>query len=189
MAACVGEFQPVRDDNTGDLFLPASRRPDGTWRKPRRVKEGYVPQEEVPVYESKGKQWAKSQPAFPIAAKPANKKKKNSEKKKAEVKQVAKTLAAFTIEEPVFGTTATKPSSKVEKAASVGAEVKAKPTTASAEPAKRLKNLRKKLRDIEALEAKVKSGELKNPDKDQLEKIKRKKDTVKEIKELEKVVT
>nr|SVE75536.1 EOG090X0KVN [Daphnia dolichocephala] len=212
--AAAGEFQPVRDDTTGDLFLPASRRPDGTWRKPRRVKEGYVPQEEVPVYESKGKQWAKSQPAYPVgmspvliaaqsaqsksakseqpiipglppAAQQVAKKKKKKAKPEGQVKEVTTKLAGFTIQEPNFGAPTTTRGAKECNTPAV--ESKTEPQSV-VDPAKRLKNLKKKLKDIEALEVKVKSGELKNPDKDQTEKIKRKKEVVKEIKEMEKLV-
>ena len=166
-------------------------------------------------YESKGKQWAKSQPAYPVGMNPAviasqttqkakkndtplipglppaaqqaaKKKKKKSAKPETEVKEVTGKLAGFTIEEPNFGapSTTTKAASKqtaVENSSTA-------PAGNSTDPAKRLKNVKKKLKDIEALEAKIKSGELKNPDKDQLEKIKRKSEVVKEIKGLEKLI-
>ena len=54
-----------------------------------------------------------------------------------------------------------------------------------AEPDKRLKNLKKKLRQIEDLEAKLKSGEIKELQKEQKDKIDRKDEILQEIEDIE----
>ncbi|XP_068311371.1 partner of Y14 and mago-like [Pyrus communis] len=43
----------------GERLLGPTRRPDGTLRKPIRIRAGYVPQEEVAIYQSKGALWKK----------------------------------------------------------------------------------------------------------------------------------
>lgn len=55
------------------------------------------------------------------------------------------------------------------------------------ELAKRIKKLRKKVREIESIESKIENGELKKPDPDQLEKIGRKNQILDQLNELERL--
>ncbi|KAL4719962.1 hypothetical protein ACJJTC_009061 [Scirpophaga incertulas] len=147
-------------DADGCKFIPATQRPDGTWRKPRRVKDGYIPQEEL--LKNLKRPTGNIQP-IPGMIINVDKKKK---KKKSGVDDAADKLAKCEITEPDFSS----PSSSSQYSVVI-----------QSDPSKRLKNLRKKLRDIETLEEKIKSGLLKNPDKDQREKISKKADIIKEI--------
>ncbi|XP_013145519.1 PREDICTED: partner of Y14 and mago isoform X2 [Papilio polytes] len=148
--------------------------------------------EEVPLYESKGKQFkARQNTGLPVGLTPeivaqAQKKKgqggtiqpipgmiinveKKKKKKKSGVEEATEKLSKCEIIEPTFSTPVSLSNN----------------STPSSDPAKRLKNLKKKLRDIEMLEEKIKSGMLKNPDKDQKEKLSKKNDIVNEIEKLE----
>lgn len=75
----------------GERLLGPTRRPDGTLRKPIRIRAGYVPQDEVAIYQPKGALWKKemeSQVVLPpgydpvLDAKPKTKAAKRNERKK-----------------------------------------------------------------------------------------------------------
>ncbi|GMH21991.1 hypothetical protein Nepgr_023834 [Nepenthes gracilis] len=81
----------------GERILGPTRRPDGTLRKPIRIRAGYVPQEEVAIYQSKGALWRKEMEAQvgppgydqAIDAKPKSKSVKRNERKKEKRLQAA----------------------------------------------------------------------------------------------------
>ncbi|XP_021287235.1 partner of Y14 and mago isoform X1 [Herrania umbratica] len=87
----------------GERILAPTRRPDGTLRKPIRIRAGYVPQEEVAIYQSKGALWKKEMasqvgpPGYDPAmdTKPKTKSAKRNERKKEKRLQLAKYLDIF----------------------------------------------------------------------------------------------
>ncbi|XP_053676241.1 partner of Y14 and mago [Anopheles nili] len=247
-------------------FIPATQRPDGTWRKPRRVRDGYVPQEEVPLYESKGKQFAQK-PALPpglsleVVQKAKEKRERearlrqqreeqqkkqesnnkkvqnntpapgviaadgggnNSEKQKTSSSKTANTgsrskktpelpdilldqrpakskpqqqhsKSSHPKADPSSSTDTANAVDELTNALASGVQLKSQQAATSPEGAdgqqlelaKKLRKLRKKIREIEAIEVKLRSSDGVKLDKDQLEKVKRKPDILQEIEELE----
>lgn len=51
----------------GERILGPTRRPDGTLRKPIRIRAGYVPQDEVAIYQSKGTLVCMAHGYYPIS--------------------------------------------------------------------------------------------------------------------------
>ncbi|XP_072990628.1 partner of Y14 and mago isoform X2 [Typha latifolia] len=91
----------------GERILGPTRRPDGSLRKPIRIRAGYVPQDEVAIYQSKGTLMKKAQPEVPpgydpvLDAKPKTKSAKRNERKKEKRQQKLFALAEFVEKELV----------------------------------------------------------------------------------------
>lgn len=195
-----------RDD--GHVLIPGSRRPDGTFRKPIRVRKGYTPPDEMEKYESAGKKYVKKVaekgvPGAVYVDSPGEKKltpaqKKNLRRKKnrqaKSTEQTTQAQAAASKEGPKVE----EITEKMQNTSIQGKQGKA-PTTpkhvtngserqppnseqgmSKSEVEKKLKALNKRLRQIETLQARVDKGELK-PSAEQQAKLNRKADIEKEI--------
>lgn len=91
----------------GERILAPTRRPDGTLRKPIRIRAGYVPQDEVAIYQSKGALLRKELTALQevppgydpsVDAKPKTKSVKRNERKKEKRQQQAALEKGKTVE-------------------------------------------------------------------------------------------
>ncbi|XP_053694674.1 partner of Y14 and mago-like [Sabethes cyaneus] len=227
-------------------FITASQRPDGTWRKPRRIRDGYVPQEEVPLYKSKGKLFSQK-PVLPpgLPAEMAHKAKEKRDKAERVKQQREAEISRRTTPNSVPGLLIlaqddktyqrqqqhqksrpanSKPKKKTVELPDVLLEQKQMEDHNRARPqplqnqkqgrskqqddltdttkamvdlqvtglsddhpdlSKKLRKLRKKICEIEVIEERLRSNDCPRPDKDQIEKAKRKPEILKEIEELE----
>lgn len=131
--------------------------------------------------------------AAPADSQKSKKKKKN--KSQQQVNAVTETVAKITIIEPEGFVKQQKQSSSQQNSNHQAAKNPGKSKViednnleleqSKIDAAKRLKNLKKKIKEIEAHEEKIKAGQIKKPEKEVLEKLSRKAEILREIKQIE----
>lgn len=183
------------------LYIVKSQRSDGSWRKERKVKEGYVPPDEVPVYKTKQRMERETCPKYPPGLSEENlavpDKHKTKSQKKNEKRREKKKLDALKESQDgdrsdvnlvhVESEEETVQSSVVEISRSLlHVQLQEEESRSSVEQdnkdyLKRVRQLRKKLKQIDDLQSRIDSGELANPDPDQLTKISRREELVTEL--------
>lgn len=182
MAQFLNQSSAILKDDKG-YYVPATQRPDGTWRKERRLKENYIPQDEVALYESKGKKFATSKPKLPPGA-PVVEMVAAPKQQKPKKQVLVEKQAPNNNQEKIKMPKAVQ-KQEVQKVVQKPAEKKPDEEPGT-DPVKRVRNLKKKLKNIEELEVKVSEGH--SVDNDQRKKISTKNAVLKEIANLEAII-
>lgn len=159
-----------------------------------------MPQEEVPLYESKGKKFTKKPNIpvgmCPIMAEEARVKREKLLKQQQKQQQRQNTPGIISLNQNKTSKDKEKKNTKSEPKPSASTSndsslmrlcdgVANVEISTPEDLQKQVKKLKKKIREIEAIEEKVNSGELKTPEQDQLDKVSRKSDILLNIESLE----
>ncbi|KAF9285681.1 hypothetical protein BGZ68_003644 [Mortierella alpina] len=169
--------------------IPMTRRPDGTYRKERKVRPGYTPPEDVLKYTNQVLDSIRPTPApSPLASAanstPKTKTQLKNDKRKAKRKEEAAAADAGNVtpgSEAKVEAVALKNESKDLDAPSAAAPADST-SAAAVDPEKKLRALNKKLRQVEQLKERQDKGEAMLPE--QLEKISKMDELLAQIAEL-----
>ncbi|KAG2182243.1 hypothetical protein INT43_007170 [Umbelopsis isabellina] len=155
-----------------DRYIPGSRRPDGTYRKERKVRPGFTPAEDVVRY-TNARMEASKPSTYPPGYNPKAKAESATNAKKSQKKKPQQV-------EPPKSSTETTTVRSAEKNDHPLTEDSS--TVGKSEADKKIKQLQKKLRQIDDLKKKQGSGEKMN--EDQLEKLAKAKSIEEELSKL-----
>jgi partner of Y14 and mago len=147
-------------DESGFKLIPASRRPDGTWRKERKVRAGFVPQEEVKAFETTASRMkTKGIPGMPQpipgSAPETSQAKKSKPRKRGGGGKADSENASDGLTEQLQNSTISEPAAVAAKA-----DAAEENTEGLEDPVKVVRKLKKKVREIESLEEKLTKGEI-----------------------------
>ncbi|KAL8432211.1 hypothetical protein Efla_005107 [Eimeria flavescens] len=172
---------------TGEKVIPGSLRPDGTMRKPIKVRPGYIPVEERRTFRTRQQLSREEHRANVGSSIPGllPVEEENSARSSSSSKQKKKKKAgAAAAKSPKLQQQQQQQQQQQDEEA-LAAQLQEK-LTVGVDPSKRLRNLKKKLSEIAELEKKVAEGATATPE--QLEKLGRKAALLAEVASLEEAV-